>query len=73
VTELRVGVAHALTEFALAAPVDRARRDCERVSVLLATGWSRELLARVQNGGLDAALLCCRRARRSRSESPVRR
>lgn len=55
--EVRVGVAHALTEVALVRPVDELRRAFPGVSLRLRTGWSRELLTRVQSGSLDAALV----------------
>ena len=55
--EIRVGVAHALTEVALTDPVDRLRRAFPRVSLSLATGWSHDLLERVRIGSLDAALI----------------
>src|SRR5512144_1816240 len=52
--EIRVGVAHALTEVTLTEPVDRLRRAFPRVSLSLGTGWSRDLLERVRAGALDA-------------------
>ena len=55
--ELRVGVAHALTEVTLTQPVDRLRRAFPRVTLALATGWSRDLLERVRDGALDAAII----------------
>jgi DNA-binding transcriptional LysR family regulator len=55
--EFRIGVAHALTEFALASPVERAGRELPRVALLLATGWSRDLVARVRTGHVDAAFV----------------
>jgi DNA-binding transcriptional LysR family regulator len=55
--DIRVGVAHALTEVALTDPVDRLRRAFPRVSLSLATGWSHDLLERVRIGSLDAALI----------------
>lgn len=55
--EVRVGVAHALTEVALTDPVDRLRRAFPRIALSLATGWSRELLERVRRGSLDAAVI----------------
>jgi DNA-binding transcriptional LysR family regulator len=56
-SEMRLGVAHALTEFALLAPVERLRRERAHVRLLLTTGWSHDLLARVKAGLLDAAAL----------------
>jgi DNA-binding transcriptional LysR family regulator len=55
--EIRVGVAHALTEVTLTEPVDRLRRVFPRVSLSLGTGWSRDLLERVRAGALDAAVI----------------
>jgi DNA-binding transcriptional LysR family regulator len=55
--EVRIGVAHALTEITLTEPVDRLRRAFPRVTLALATGWSRELLERVRAGSLDAAVI----------------
>jgi DNA-binding transcriptional LysR family regulator len=55
--EIRVGVAHALTEVTLTEPVDRLRRAFPRVSLSLGTGWSRDLLERVRAGALDAAVI----------------
>jgi DNA-binding transcriptional LysR family regulator len=57
VRELRIGVAHALTELALSEPVDEVRRRCPSASLRLHTGWSRDLLARVKTGALDAAVI----------------
>jgi DNA-binding transcriptional LysR family regulator len=55
--EIRVGVAHALTEVTLTEPVDRLRRAFPRVALSLGTGWSRDLLERVRAGALDAAVI----------------
>ncbi len=55
--ELRVGVAHALSEFALVEPIERARRELPRIAFRLGTGWSRELVAMVRTGQLDAAFV----------------
>jgi DNA-binding transcriptional LysR family regulator len=55
--ELRIGVAHALTELTLAAPVDEAQRRFPRVVLRLSTGWSRDLLERVRTQAVDAAFL----------------
>jgi DNA-binding transcriptional LysR family regulator len=54
--EIRVGVAHALTEVTLTEPVDRLRRAFPRVLLSLGTGWS-HLLERVRIGALDAAVI----------------
>ena len=55
--ELRMGIAHALTELAVVGPVDHMRRKFPGASVRLHTGWSHELLARVKSGALDAAVI----------------
>ena len=55
--ELRVGVAHALTEFTLTDPVDEVRRSFPNLALRLITGWSREMLERVRSGALDAAVI----------------
>lgn len=55
--ELRIGVAHALTELTLAEPVDAVRQEFPGVSVRLHTGWSSELLARVRRGALGASVI----------------
>lgn len=55
--ELRVGVAHALTEFALTQPAGGIRRKFPNLALRLSTGWSRELLERVRSGALDAAVI----------------
>ncbi len=55
--EVRIGVAHALTEFTLTDPVDRVRREFPRVALCLSTGWSRDLLERVRAQALDGAVI----------------
>jgi len=55
--ELRIGVAHALTELTLAEPVDHVRLAFPQVVLRLSTGWSRDLLGRVRSGALDAAVV----------------
>jgi DNA-binding transcriptional LysR family regulator len=55
--ELKVGVAHALTEFTLTEPVDKIRRKFPKLALRLSTGWSREVLERVRSGALDAAVI----------------
>ncbi len=55
--ELRIGVAHALTELALFEPVDQMRREFPPVVLRLYTGWSHELLGRVKSEALDAAVI----------------
>src|SRR5262245_54996483 len=55
--ELRVAVAHALTELTMAGPVDEVQRRFPRVALRLSTGWSRDLLDRVRAQAVDAAFL----------------
>lgn len=55
--ELRIAVAHALTELTLAGPVDEVQRAFPGVSLRLSTGWSRDLLERVRTQAVDAAFL----------------
>lgn len=55
--EIRIGVAHALTELTLTRPVGQLRRRFPGVALRLCTGWSRELLERVRTGALDAAVV----------------
>jgi DNA-binding transcriptional LysR family regulator len=57
VGEIRIGVAHALTELTLTRPVGQLRRKFPGVALRLCTGWSRELLERVRTGALDAAVV----------------
>jgi DNA-binding transcriptional LysR family regulator len=55
--EIRIGVAHALTELTLTEPVGQIRRSFPKVALQLRTGWSRELLDRVRSEVLDAAVI----------------
>ena len=55
--EVRIGVAHALTELTLTKPVGEVRRKFPKIALRLHTGWSRELLERVRSGALDAAII----------------
>jgi DNA-binding transcriptional LysR family regulator len=55
--EVRIGVAHALTEFTLTEPVGQLGRKFPKVAPRLRTGWSRELLEGVRARGLDAAVI----------------
>jgi DNA-binding transcriptional LysR family regulator len=55
--EIRIGVAHALTEFALTEPVGEIRRKFPKTALRLSTGWSHDLLERVRSGALDAAVI----------------
>lgn len=55
--EFRIGIAHALTEFTLVSPIERAREEFPRIGFLLSTGWSRDLVPMVRTGHLDAAFV----------------
>lgn len=55
--EVRIGVAHALTELALTEPVGEIRRRFPKLALRLSTGWSHDLLERVRSGALDAAVI----------------
>jgi DNA-binding transcriptional LysR family regulator len=55
--ELKIGVAHALTEITLTQPLDHLRKKFPKVDLRLTTGWSRILLERVRSGALDAAVI----------------
>ena len=55
--ELKIGVAHALTEITLTEPLDSVRKKFPKVNLGLVTGWSRPLLERVRLGSLDAAII----------------
>jgi DNA-binding transcriptional LysR family regulator len=53
--DLKLGVAHALTEFVLVEPVDTLGQSWPNVRWQVSTGWSQDLLARLKSGALDAA------------------
>lgn len=55
--EIRIGVAHALTELTLTEPIGELRRKFPTAALRLSTGWSRDLLERVRNGAVDAAVI----------------
>jgi DNA-binding transcriptional LysR family regulator len=55
--ELRVGVAHALTEFTLIEPANGIRHNFPNLALRLSTGWSREVLEQVRSGALDAGVI----------------
>jgi DNA-binding transcriptional LysR family regulator len=55
--EVRIGVAHALTELTLTQPVERLQRRFPHVSLSLSTGWTRDLLERVRARALDGAVI----------------
>jgi DNA-binding transcriptional LysR family regulator len=55
--EIKIGVAHALTELTLAEPVEQVRRKFPKITLRLFTGWSHDLLERVRSGALDAAVI----------------
>jgi DNA-binding transcriptional LysR family regulator len=55
--EIRIGIAHALTELAVSDPIERTRAAFPHASIRLLTGWSHDLLARVKGGALHAAVI----------------
>ena len=55
--EVKIGVAHALTEITLTEPVEEVRGKFPKVALRLLTGWSQDLLERVRSGSLDAAVI----------------
>jgi DNA-binding transcriptional LysR family regulator len=57
VGELRVGVAHALTEVTLTKPVAEVGRMFPNLALRLRTGWSRDLLELVRTRVVDAAVI----------------
>ena len=55
--EVKIGVAHALTELTLTEPIEEVRRKFPKVALRLLTGWSHDLLENVRSGALDAAVI----------------
>jgi DNA-binding transcriptional LysR family regulator len=55
--EIRIGVAHALTELTLTEPAGQVRRRFPKIALRLRTGWSRDLLECVRTGALDVAVI----------------
>src|SRR5215472_1332186 len=55
--DLKIGVAHALTEITLTEPLDVLRKKFSKVELRLTTGWSKGLLEQVRSGALDAAVI----------------
>jgi DNA-binding transcriptional LysR family regulator len=53
--DVRLGVAHALTELVLVEPMDVLAQAWPNVRWQVSTGWSQDLLARLKAGALDAA------------------
>jgi DNA-binding transcriptional LysR family regulator len=53
--ELKLGVAHALTELVLVEPVEALARSWPDVRWQVSTGWTQDLLSRLQSGAIDAA------------------
>ncbi|HEU4891778.1 MAG TPA: LysR family transcriptional regulator [Vicinamibacterales bacterium] len=52
--DLKLGVAHALTELVLVEPMGALAQSWPSVRWQLSTGWSEDLLARLKSGALDA-------------------
>ena len=57
VGEIRIGVAHALTEVTLTKPVSEVGRMFPDLALRLRTGWSRDLLELVRTRAVDAAVI----------------
>jgi len=55
--EVKIGVAHALTEITLTEPIEKVRQKFPRVALRFFTGWSHDLLERVRSGPLAAAVI----------------
>lgn len=55
--DVRIGVAHALGEVVLTAPIATIREEYPRHGLRLTTGWSLDLLHLVRTGALDAAII----------------
>jgi DNA-binding transcriptional LysR family regulator len=55
--ELKIGVAHALTEFTLTEPAGEIRHKFPNLALRLSTGWSREVLEQVRSGALDVGVI----------------
>ena len=55
--EVKLGVAHALTELTLTEPIEKIRQRFPELALRLFTGWSHELLERVRLGALDVGVL----------------
>ncbi|MBI4247285.1 MAG: LysR family transcriptional regulator [Candidatus Rokubacteria bacterium] len=55
--EFRIGVAHALTDVALAQPLDELRKAFPRVVFHVTTNWTRPLLEQVRAGALDVTFV----------------
>lgn len=62
--DVRIGVAHALGEFVLTAPLGAVREEFPRHGLRLATGWSQDLVELVRTGALDAAIVLLPEAER---------
>jgi DNA-binding transcriptional LysR family regulator len=53
--DLKLGVAHALTELVLVEPMDALANAWPNIRWQVSTGWSQDLLARLKSGALDAS------------------
>jgi DNA-binding transcriptional LysR family regulator len=56
--EFRLGLTPYLSEPSLAAPIDRLRKEFEKLDIRIVTDWSLNLAARLGRGELDAAAIC---------------
>jgi DNA-binding transcriptional LysR family regulator len=52
--ELRIGVAHALSQAVLTSPLEKVQRRYPRVLLKVYSAWSRDLLGRLKAGSIDA-------------------
>jgi DNA-binding transcriptional LysR family regulator len=69
---LRIGVAHALAEPALADSLHELGRRYPALSLQLGSGWTSDLLPRVERGELDAAIVYVAGARDAMAPPPGR-
>ena len=56
--EFRLGLTPYLSEPSLAAPIDRLRRDFDKLDLRIVADWSLNLVERLERGELDAAGVC---------------
>jgi DNA-binding transcriptional LysR family regulator len=56
--EFRLGITPYLSEPSLAAPIDRVRREFDKLDIRINADWSPQLVERLGRGELDAAAIC---------------
>lgn len=54
--ELRIGVAHGVSDLVLSQPIDDLRKLCPLVRPVVQSGWTRHLVEAVRSGALDVAV-----------------